>query len=489
MAAVILAATAYHLSVLRSHFDGYVFGFHDLGIITDWFTNALREGRPFWITDMAVNHLSVHFTPTLLLWTPFYLLSDSAFVLLVLGALTVAAALYAGHRLFLGLAASSGVPRAAAVAASTFLAAFVSLNPYVRTVLGSAHIEVLYVPLALALFHRLLTGGGRVGIAVLFVLALGVREEAGLYLAAQCLALALLPRGAWAEGRRPRALLACLAAASLVWVVLVVKVVNPLLFGAVENHVQRGWGSWGTTWTGVVLAMLSSPRRLLEEVGRSAFLPLNGSFLFLPWFSVLFGALVNAPGVLLFAADRPDARFLWYYHASFLLPGLMLGAYAGASRLLRAAAVAARRRPAAAPALAVGLAVAGLAVLGVAVAGREWTPEAPRGYSHRRQEQALRDAAFLRSWLAARPEVQSAATDFRRVVYLPNRVERFLLRNADRADVVFLFPGADPMMSGAGSAEEVRARLDADRGLVLEGESAGVRVYVRRRAGAATPPP
>ncbi len=478
--AVIALTSLYHLWILRGLFYGYAFAFHDLGIITDWFTNAVYRGRPFWISDMAVNHLSVHFTPSLLLWTPAYLLSDSSAVLLLVSVLCVAVGLYEVHRLFLLAAAAARVDTRWAVSASTLLTAILSLNPYVRTVLASAHVEVFYVPLALAFLRQLLFGTRPAVLWILFALSVGVREEAALYLGAQCLAVLFLPRHWWRNGASRKALAFALAIVCGLYLVLIVKVVNPLVFGAVDNHVARGWSGWGASWPSVVWEMATSPVRLLLEAGRSAFLPLNGTFFFLPWFSAPFGALVNAPGLLLFASDRMDAKYLWYYHASFILPGLILGTHAGALELLRLARRFRFRSDRTRMLYGLTVVSAGVLALGVLISGREWTPEAPTAYGNRFSARAFEDARFLESWMAAHPEVRSAATDFRRLVYLPNRVERFLLRNADRAEVVFLFPEGDPFMSGSTSMAALQERLDVDRRWVVREDSSGVRVYVKR---------
>src|SRR5689334_21802226 len=91
-------AFAYSSWCLWSAFRAGAFAFHDLGLLNDLFANALR-GRPFWVTELELNHLSVHFTPTLLLLVPFFLLSSSQFLLVELGlvALYGALALHVWH--------------------------------------------------------------------------------------------------------------------------------------------------------------------------------------------------------------------------------------------------------------------------------------------------------------------------------------------------------------------------------------------------------
>ena len=476
-------AVAFHNYILLSHFHGYVFAFHDLGLISDWFSNALYHGRPFWITDMAVSHLTIHVTPTILLLTPLFRLTQSQYLLVLLGTLAMGAALFIGHRLLVRLLAPLGAPAGWVTALSALLVLGVSLNPYVKTLEGSAHIEIFYVPLALGFFYLLLFSERRIAPWVLFALALGVREESGIYLAMQSLALLFVPRAAVADPPRLRRRAAAAAPLALAYVVAIVKVVNPYVFGVYENHVHRGWGQWGDTWVEVVLHMATSPLRLAHALGDSAFLHLNASFLFLPWLHPLYGLLINVPGTLLFAAQPLDKRMLWYYNPAFLLPGFLLGLYAGVYRLMRLA-----RRAAAALRLAPGdrdraaraaLLLGALAVLGIEWRHRASTVEAPGAYGFRAQEGAVEDQRAIAAVLAACPAGTRVATDFRRIVYLPNRVDRYLLHNAAKADVVLLFRHADAMLSGRATAGETWNLLEQDPSFALRAETPEERIYAR----------
>jgi len=482
--AAIAATTLWHLWILRGHFHGYVLAFHDLGIISDWFTNAIYHGRPFWITELGINHMSVHFTPTVIALTPFYLLTQSQYVLCVLGALEIAAALYVGHRFLVRLLARRGAAPALAAAVSTVLILFVSLNPYVKTVIGSVHIEALYVPLALALFYVVVFSERFWLAALLAVLALGVREDAGIYLALQCLALAFVPRDLFANRRRALRCAWLLAAVSLTWVVLVVKVVNPWVFGVTENHVQRGWGQWGDTWAQVVWHQATSPLQLARALGYSAMPALNAWFLFAPWLvHPLFGLCVNVPGLLLWSASPVDKRMLWFYNAAFLLPGFLLGLYLAVDRLAGLWPRLAARLP------RLGRLTPGQQIGGVLLAGGlllaaplhelRNTVEGPGMYGRRFQPSAWADEHAIAHWLRRCPPGTSVATDFRRIVLLPNRITRYLLRHARDADVVLIFRQVDPFFSGHDSAEELWRLLEGDPAFQLRRESPDVRIYAR----------
>jgi uncharacterized membrane protein len=471
--------TAYQNWILWSHFNGYTFAFTDLGIISDWFSNALYHARPFWITDMAVNHMGTHFTPTIFLLTPFYLLSQSQYLLILLGTLGMGVGLFLGHRFLVRLGEKLEAPEPAVTLLSVILAVFLSLNPFVKTVLGSAHIEVFYVPLALGLFYVLVFTERRAAAWVLFALALGVREESGLYLSLQCVALWFLPPELFADRRRALRRATLFAVLALVYVVVIVKLVNPLVFGAYENHVHRGWERWGSSWGEVVFHWLTRPVQLAEAIRASACLHLNRSFLFLPWLHPLYGIAVNLPGVLLFSAESPDRKMLWYYNASFLLPGFMVGLYAGVYRVARFAKRLGLLAPERRRWLYGSLVLGGALLLVVPLRHRVMTVEAPAGYSNRWWPPAAADARLIPGLLRRCPAGTRVATDFRRIVYLPLRIDRYLLRNTAKADIVLLFQNADTILSNRPTAGESWRSLEHDGAFALKQEGPDFRVYAR----------
>jgi hypothetical protein len=470
---------AYQNWILWSHFNGYGFAWTDLGIISDWFSNALYHARPFWVTDVAFNHLVTHFTPTIIGLTPFFLLSQSQYLLVLLGTLAMAVGLFLGHRFLVRLGEKVGTPAPAVTLLSVILAVFLSLNPFVKTVLGSAHIEVFYVPLALGLFYVLVFTERSTAAWVLFALALGVREESGLYLSLQCVALWFLPPELFADRRRALRRATLFAALALVYVVVIVKVVSPLVFDVHENHVHRGWQRWGDSWGEVVFHWLTRPVQLGEAIRASACLRLNRSFLFLPWLHPLYGIAVNLPGVLLFSADSYDKQMLWFYNASFLLPGFMVGFYTGIYRLARLA----RRLGIPAPArrrwLYGGLVLGGALVLMVPVRQRAMTVEGPAGFGYKWWPPAAVNARRIPELLRECPAGTRVATDSRRIVYLPNRIDRYLLRHTAKADIVLLFRDADTILANRPTAGEIWKSLEQDGAFALRQQGPDFRVYAR----------
>ena len=479
---VICLLSAGAIRILLSHFYGFLYAYHDLGIITDWFTNAIYRGRPFWITDMAVNHLAVHFSPTHLLLIPAYLFSNSSFVLLVLGVLQVGAGLYISHRFSAALFGPMMLAEWHRAIASVAVVLLVAFNPFVKSVLDSAHVELFYIPLSLGFVYALIFSESLSLAIILFLLSLGVRAEAGVYLAFQCLSLLFLPcevRNARPDRNLRRTAL-LFAGASIAYVIVVVKIVNPLVFHTHDIHIERGWSHWGNTWFQVIVAMACSPKAVLSEVLNSSCLRLNQSFAFLPWLSPLAAFLINLPGVLLYAASPVDKKFLWYYNASFLLPGFILWSHVGMYRLVRWLLALATRTRLPRWSIAAVTVAGAVMMLARPVASLKEMVESPEGFSLREKKAARDDAAAIRQWLSNCPGVGRVATDFRHIVYVPNREERYLLRNFEQADAIFLFRDADPMLSGDKTPDELSLSMASMPDFALDVDAGNLRVYRRR---------
>ncbi len=462
--------------VLLSHFHGLVYAWADLSLISDWFSNALHSGRPFWITDLEFNHLRTHFTPTVMLALPFYLVTESQYLLVALGTAAMAAALWIGHRLWSAVAGEFIASRGVVAAWSTFFMLAIGCNRYVREVLDSAHIEVFAVPLAMGFFFQRLRGRRLAPAVLLFALALGVREEAGLFLGAQSLALALLPHGTRRDARW-RWQNVGFAFLGFLYVLLVVKVVNPVVLGVGDMHVQRGWSQWGDSWPAVAWSIATSPGRVLAAIADSAFLPLNASFGFLGWVHPLAAVLVNLPAVLLYCGSEAYQRYLWYYNAAFLLPGFMLLTYASGWRIAGWVGGLARVRPRFARWVVAAL--AGMAALALVALLRD-RGNTPEGVFVRVDYPAARmEAAVIRRWVRRCGGVPSLATDVRRIVYAPLSSRRYSLRHVERVDLAFVFRDADVTWTGAATPEGVWRLLEDNPRFTRAEEGDRYRVYAR----------
>ena len=477
--ATILILTLIYNWILLSHYYGYVYAYHDLALITDWFTNALYHSKPFWISEDSVNHLSIHFTPTLVLLIPLYLLSDSSYLLVLLGTLALAASLYLGHRWWMALSRTYVQSVWVASAVSAALAAFIALNAFTKTILDSAHIEIFYIPLFLGFAYSLRFHQKVRWAVLLCVLALGMREEAGLYLCLQTLALLFLPGRPAVDPRRFRNRALFFSGCALLYTMIAVKIIFPYFFGIHETSVERGWSEWGNSWLQVTLNILTSPKLLFHHLEQSSFERLNRSFGYLPWLNPAMGALVNAPGLLLYTASHPDKRLLWFYHGSLLFAGFIPAFYAGFFQLLHwGARILPRRMPfllkRGRPLVGVALA---LALIGSLVNFPRTAAERD-GFAPKRSPIAVQNASFIRECLKRCPNVSSVAADFRHIVFVPNRVERFLLDNAGKAQSLFIFEPAPGVPLDATIDESTRRFVE--KAFVIATETKGGRFYLRR---------
>jgi uncharacterized membrane protein len=479
-ALVYLGAFSYTLACLYSLFRAGVFAFHDLGLTNDYLANTVNHGRLFWAADYGLNHLGVHFSPTLVLLTPLYALFDSQFVLLVIGTVALYAALPLGLRLVRRLVPAIFAGTLGRIAVPC-LVLFFALNLYARTVLVAAHFEVLFLLGALAVLEGLACDRGLVLLLPLVSLAIGVREDAGLHLFGPILAVAYLAqRDDPVVARRVRRRASVLAAVALVWVGVVVGLVMPAFGPQHAGYIVQFWGGFGASPEEIVRTLVTSPLRVLREVAASGFVPFNGAF---GWLAVLdppVFLLINASGAIFYIASEEAKKYLWYYNSAFLLPGAVLGFAAGLARVsrwslrighARALGAVARALPTSA---AAALAAWALWSMPATVGGQLELRRYPAADTRMLDEIIARD-------LVSCPGVRSVASDFFSIVFLPNRYEKYMLINFAAADAVVLVRNGSMMLRwGMGDA----ALVDAiERSGMFERLESDARVVVYRRRG------
>ncbi len=466
------ALFAYGLAVVFSAFRAGRFGFHDVTLVGDFLASAAWGRGIFWVNDYGINHLTIHFTPTLLVLVPLYRVFSSQFVLIAAGATALAGACAIQLAIFRRVQERSSpaddLPGRLAPYAFLVLLAW---GHFSKSVLFSAHFEVLYMPFAsLALWLAL--RGAHPALAVAAALpALGVRQDAGLYLFFQAASLLLLRGVQIDDRRRLRRTVGWLCAVSAVYTGLAVEVFMPLFHAPPDRYVQQWWGGYGTTWGGVAWGMLTHPGRLLADTARSGFPVLTLELALLPLGSLAAYLVGSLPGLLLFTASAYDKNQLYFYNSAFLLPGALLCAGVGLARLLRWERGA---RPALRRAFLAALVVIPAVTLvrsdhrGGAGPAR-WNPD-----PH------LPSGALLERVLSRCPPVRSVAADFRAVVFVPNELEKYLLRHFDRADLVLVDADGSTLLAGAENMAEVRRRVEASGGYALAGDEGGVRAYLRK---------
>lgn len=428
---LVIATIAYLRRVLLWQYSAYVSGklsYHDLTLITDFFTNAIHHWRPFWITDADDTHFKTHFTPTLILLTPAFLFFQSQFALMATVAFTVAAAVFIAVREQLAGLERAGVPLyyRALLAASFFL--LLALNRYTLRCIDSAHFEPVYILMATLVIAAVRRGASGRWLTAACLLALGVRQDTGLFLFFLLLSCLLAPES-WPDMHRPR--VAAAALGCVAYVLFATKVALPW-FGS--DIATRMWHSWGETWPDVFKSWVEQPEAVYQAIGNSEFLAYNAEFYFL---QVIHGAawfLNQAPSILFYTANAWDKQHLAYYNTSFLLPGMLLSL--SFAQLVAAAFI---RRLTRHMRLARHFGFAALTAAFV------YAAVDTAFLAEREDERVLAVGELKRNDVLSKPklrkllrcdQIKSIATDFRTIIFVPLRFDRYLPHNALKADVV-----------------------------------------------------
>jgi hypothetical protein len=87
---------------------------------------------------------------------------------------------------------------------------------------------------------------------------------------------------------------------------------------------------------------------------------------------------------------------------------------------------------------------------------------------------------FIQSALGDCPIPVTVATDFNSVVYLPNRVGKYLPNHYPSADAVFVFRGGSIFASDFPTSAAFLAKVDADKDFVRIRGDADAAFYVKR---------
>lgn len=233
--------------------------FHDLaiaGLFTQSFWTTLH-GRLLFnsfeaVDGGVVSHFGVHFSPTLLLLTPFFALRPDASTLMA----AQSAALALGAIPLFALLRR----RAGGAGALLLVAALLATPLFAAAGGGDFHDSCFLVAPFLASVWAIETGHR--GWLVLFVLLfLGVREDTGLTVAALGVYAALRGRG--------RGTAIALVAGGLAWFVIATRLVipsfgSPSIVADPKRFFAAAFGQWGATPGAALLEILLHPVRVVR---------------------------------------------------------------------------------------------------------------------------------------------------------------------------------------------------------------------------------
>ena len=308
LALYLLAAWAQHLSF-------HTFS-HDFSMIDE--ALVPRSHRPLLYSPvLGRSFLSEHFSPILAALVPIHAAIRSPYLLVVLQPV----ALWGAALVLRTILLRSGV-----TVATTNLACLVYLNHPVQitTLLYLFHMECLLPIFALSAF-RYYKEGAHGKYAVTILLALAVKEDVGLYLAAFGMYAALVER------RRAIGLLT--AAAAVGWTVFAIRIAMP----ALGDHAAAGypflsrWSAWGQGAGSVLWGFLTHPVRLMGSLLAWSYVKFFAQVLFVPFFAKAGVILFFLPWLLPATSGFWQQQSLGLYYG---IPLLAFSAIAGALGLV-----------------------------------------------------------------------------------------------------------------------------------------------------------
>lgn len=309
-------------TVVRSNFFEFRLQRFDLGNMVQavWST---AQGRPLETTlgtGEQVERLASHFDPILVLLAPLWLLAPTP---LTLAAVQIAACALGALPVFWLARRHLGSERSAGFLALTYLA-----YPWlVWTALDAMHPVTFAIPLFL--FAIWFLDSGRTGaFAVVALLIVGTGE---------LMALPLAPLGLWywlSHGHRRAGI--AIAAASVAWTVICVKLVIPYFWRG-ESQFYAYYEAVGGSPEEVVRTAVSDPTRILAALTTPRDLlyvfalavPLGGTFVLAP--SVAIAALPQLIANCLSSVNgTTDPRG---HHIAAVIPFLIAGSIFGLARI------------------------------------------------------------------------------------------------------------------------------------------------------------
>ena len=322
------------------------FGYMDLTIVTEIFSNGFLHGNFFEVADIPGSALGAHWSVSPILFGPFMAILNTQFTLLFLNVLAMGVASIAVLKIlsFFFIQYSKTLSPAENKTLDFSISRFHSLvffaasmlftlNRFASDVAISGHYEPFAVP-AMLFAMLFLLQRKPFWLPLLFTFfAINVREDCGFFFAFQLGAMLTLPHFLFERTQKETRRILALAAFSFVYFILALKVFVPHFGTMGSTMLGHFWGNYGNTPFEIVFNAITSPLRVLNDIRHSGFSRLNESVVWLGWIFPLGNVIAMAPGVAYFLA--PDKSGLVWYNSAFFLPGLFLFATAGFIRILK----------------------------------------------------------------------------------------------------------------------------------------------------------
>ncbi len=416
-----------------SFFRASYFGFHDFGLISNFLANT-AYGKLFFVDDNSLNHLSVHWTPTLILITPFFRIFESQYVMIFFGNLVCCAGVIYFISYTLKVIIKSLNSKLLISLLSLFLIFQFFANKYLNKNFISGHFEIFFIAFSIITLIMILENRKFYYILIPLFLALGVRQDMGLFLFFQILSLYFIPKKLNTINDNSKKLIPLYLLICVIYVFLSLKIFMPLMGAAKDLRATDFWSQWGNTWGEIIVSVLSQPVLVLETVAKSGAPAFNENFLYLGIFNPIQWLCVQIPGLLLFLANDTDKNHLFWYNSSMLLPGIYLATFFGLLNLLN---FIIKKQPNSINIISGVIAI----ILFIFVIRMDRATNSPN-YSYKtfENENNLENFNTVKKIIAQSCPYKTLITsaDHQSIVFLPNSAKRYLLKNYSKSEIVIV---------------------------------------------------
>lgn len=302
--------------------------FYDLGLISDFLANTVK-GKIFFVDALDISHLSLHWTPTLFLLTPFFKFFESQFLTIVLTNLIGCFSIIYFLLFIYNKILSKFSSKPFLISATLFLSLLFFSNKFINANFVAGHFEIIYFGFSLLTLTLLLENRSFLIVFIPFILALGVREDMGLFLSFQLLSLLFIPKNIFSLERKAKINIFYMIILCIIVVILNLTVFMPLMRADKTYWINRFWSHWGDSGSEIIFNVLTHPIEVIKALIGSGITGFNEAFFYLGVFNPIQWICVHIPGTILFLSNATDKSHLFWYNSAMMLPGFYIASLVG----------------------------------------------------------------------------------------------------------------------------------------------------------------
>ncbi|WGL60652.1 DUF2079 domain-containing protein [Pigmentibacter sp. JX0631] len=302
--------------------------FYDLGLISDFLANTAK-GKTFFVDTYDISHLSLHWTPTLFLLVPFFKFFESQFLTVILGNIIGCFSIIYFLTFIYRKILSKFTNKLFLISSTIFLSLLFFSNKFINANFVAGHFEIIYFSFSLLTLTMLLENRSFLTISIPLILALGVREDMGLFLSFQLLSLLFIPKNIIPLEKKTKFNILYMIILCTIVVILNLTVFMPLMRADKAYWINRFWSHWGNSGSEIIFNVLTHPIEVIKALINSGMTGFNEAFFYLGIFNPLQWICVHIPGTILFLSNATDKNNLFWYNSAMMLPGFYIASIVG----------------------------------------------------------------------------------------------------------------------------------------------------------------